>query len=136
MSPSSTFIITLYALGLAAFLLCVIYINDDVVQRSHDVTHPQCHAITLATETAITKNTNPPMMPPIRMPTFFSSDESSLLLGIAVDNGVLDDAVVDIREVNKEREVNFMAVVVTEDDGLTVGILTTFVVVTVAKLKQ
>ena len=34
------------------------------------------------------------------------------------------------------REVNFMAVVVTEDDGLTVEVLTTFVVVTVAKLKQ
>ena len=76
------------------------------------------------------------MMLPIRTPTFFSSDESSLLLGIAVDNGVLDNAVVDTREVNKEREVNFMAVVVTEDDGLTVGILTTVVVVTVAKLKQ
>ena len=76
-------------------MLCVIYINDDVVQRSHDVTHPQCHAITLATETAITKNTNPPMMPPIRTPTFFSSDESSLLLGIAVGNGVLDNAVLD-----------------------------------------
>ena len=61
----------------------------DVTETSRDATYPQCHAITLATETVITKNTNPPMPPPIMTPTCFSSEGSSRapLLGLSVDNG-------------------------------------------------
>ena len=55
-----------------------------------DVTHPQCHAITLAITTTITRNTSPPMTPPITTPTFCSSEESfSFLLGALEDDSLV-----------------------------------------------
>ena len=59
---------------------------------SCDATHPQFHAITLAIATTITRNTSPPMAPPIIAPTFCSSEDSfSFLLAALVDSGVLVD---------------------------------------------